>query len=87
MAYAATDAGSPTELFVARGDGTGERRATSLNQEWLSGVTLVAPERLTWTVGAGVQVEGWVVKPLNYQAGRKYPLILKIHAIDIRIME
>ncbi len=79
MAYAATDAGSPTELFVARGDGTGEHRATSLNQEWLSGVTLVAPERLTWTVGAGVQVEGWVIKPLNYQAGRKYPLILKIH--------
>ncbi len=79
MAYAATDAVSPTELFVARGDGTGERQATTLNQAWMSNVQLVAPERLTWTVGDGVEIEGWVIKPLNYQAGRKYPLILKIH--------
>ena len=80
MAYAATDAVSPTELFVARGDGTGERQATALNQDWMSDVTLVAPERLIWSVGDdGVQIEGWVVKPLNYQAGGKYPLVLKIH--------
>ena len=79
MAYTATDAVSPTELFVARGDGTGERQATSLNRDWMSQVTLVAPERLTWTVGDGVEIEGWVVKPVDYQAGRKYPLILKIH--------
>ena len=79
MAYAGTDAVTPTELFVARGDGTGERQATTLNQEWISDVTLVAPERLTWTVGDSVQIEGWVIKPVNYQPGRKYPLILKIH--------
>ena len=79
MAYAATDAVSPTELYVARGDGTGESRTTSFNDGWLDAITLVAPERLTWTVGDSVQIEGWVIQPVNYTPGRKYPLILKIH--------
>ncbi len=79
MAYVATDAVAPTELFVARGDGTGERQATRLNEEWMSEVALVSPERLTWTVADTVDIEGWVIKPVDFQPGRKYPLILKIH--------
>ena len=79
MAYTATDAVSPTELFVARGDGTAERRATEFNEEWLDRVSLERPERLTWMVGDSVEVEGWLIKPVGYTAGRKYPLILKIH--------
>ena len=79
MAYVATDAVSPTELYVARGDGTGESRATAFNDGWLEGITLVPPERLTWTVGDSVEIEGWVIKPVEYTPGRKYPLILKIH--------
>ena len=79
MAYAATDAVSPTELYVARGDGTAERRATAFNEDLLDRVSLESPERLTWTVGDSVEVEGWVIKPVGYTAGRRYPLILKIH--------
>ena len=79
MAYVATDAVSPTELYVARGDGTAERRATEFNEGLLDRVSLVAPERLTWMVGDSVEVEGWVIKPVGYTASGKYPLILKIH--------
>jgi dipeptidyl aminopeptidase/acylaminoacyl peptidase len=79
MAYAATDAVSPTELYVARGDATAERRVTEFNTSLLDRVSLEIPERLTWTVGDSVEVEGWVIKPVGYVAGRKYPLILKIH--------
>ncbi len=79
MAYASTDAVSPTELFLARGDGTGETRVTDLNGAWLDGLSLVAPERLSWFVSDSVEIEGWVVKPSGYVPGRKYPLILKIH--------
>ena len=79
MAYAATDAVSPTELYVARGDGTAERQVTEFNEGFLDRVSLESPERLTWTVGDSVEVEGWVIKPVGYTVGRKYPLILKIH--------
>ena len=79
MAYAATDAVSPLELYVARGDGTAERRATEFNEGWMDRVSLVPPERLTWMVGDSVEVEGWVIKPVGYTPGGRYPLILKIH--------
>lgn len=79
MAFISTDAVTPTELYVASGDGSTEQKATGFNDNWLRAVTLVAPERITWLVGEGTQVEGWVIKPVGYRAGRSYPLILKIH--------
>ncbi|MCA9738433.1 MAG: S9 family peptidase [Gemmatimonadota bacterium] len=79
MAYAVTDAVTPTELFVARGDGTAERRATGFNDDWLARVTLRRPERLAFRVRDGTEVEGWIVPPVGYREGSRYPLILKIH--------
>jgi len=35
MAYTATDAVTPTELFVASADGSGEEKATGFNDAWL----------------------------------------------------
>lgn len=79
MAYAATDAVSPPELYMARGDGTAERRATEFNEEWMDEVAFERPERLTWMVEDSVEVEGWVIKPVGYAPGGSYPMILKIH--------
>jgi len=70
---------TPTELYVATGDGATEQKATGFNDEWLRLVTLQPAERLTWTVEDGTEIEGWVIKPVGYQEGRSYPLILKIH--------
>jgi dipeptidyl aminopeptidase/acylaminoacyl peptidase len=79
MAYAATNASMPEEVFVARGDGNAETRLTSFNDAWLAGVTIMPTERLTWKVKDGSEIEGWVVKPVGYQPGKKYPMVLKIH--------
>ena len=79
MAYTVTDAVSPAELYVNRGDGTLQRRVTSFNDEWLAGVSLQPAEQLTWTVADGTEIEGWLVRPVGYQAGRPYPMVLKIH--------
>jgi dipeptidyl aminopeptidase/acylaminoacyl peptidase len=79
MAFAASDPLMVSELFVARGDGSGESRATTLNDAWLSELTLMKPERLTWKVADGTEIEGWLVKPVGYTPGRKYPMVLKIH--------
>lgn len=79
MAYVSTDAVNPSELYVSRGDGSGERKATSFNEDLLSRVDLVAPERLTWIVGDSTEVEGWLISPVGYRPGRSYPMVLKIH--------
>jgi len=79
MAFTATDAVTPTELYVATGDGSTEQKATGFNDGWLREVELQPAERLTWTVADGTEVEGWVIRPVEFQEGGSYPLILKIH--------
>jgi len=79
IAFTSTDAVTPTELYVATGDGSTEQKATGFNDAWLRDVTLMPAEHLTWTVFDGTEVEGWVVKPVGYREGASYPMILKIH--------
>jgi dipeptidyl aminopeptidase/acylaminoacyl peptidase len=79
VAYIENDVTHPSEVFVARGDASGEQRLTSFNDTWLADVRLVPAERLSWKVSGGLSVEGWVMKPLDYTPGKKYPMILKIH--------
>ena len=79
VAYTATDAVTPVELFVASGDGSNERRVTSFNDEWLADGTVMPAERLTWTVADGTEIEGWVIRPVDFQPGGSYPMVLKIH--------
>jgi len=79
MAFTATDAVTPAELYLGAPDGTSEQKLTRFNDDWLSGVTLMPAERLAWTAEDGTEIEGWVVKPVNYRPGGSYPLVLKIH--------
>ena len=40
---------------------------------------LSSPEALGFETVPGVTIEGWVLKPVNYAEGQKYPAILDIH--------
>jgi dipeptidyl aminopeptidase/acylaminoacyl peptidase len=79
MAYTATDAVSPAEVYIARTDGSNEIQLTRFNEEWLSERTVNPAERVTWTVEDGTEIEGWVIKPVGYREGTSYPIIMKIH--------
>lgn len=79
MAYTATDATHPREVFIARSDGADEKRVTSFNDALLSTLAVREPERLTWTVADGTEIEGWLIPPVNLQPGRTYPMVLNIH--------
>jgi dipeptidyl aminopeptidase/acylaminoacyl peptidase len=79
MSYTVTDAVTPAEVFVNRGDGGLQQRVTSFNDAWLADVSLQPAERLTWSVADGTEIEGWLIKPVGYEAGRQYPMVLKIH--------
>ncbi len=78
MAYTATDAVTPDDVFLARADGSGETRLTDFNDGWLAEIALRAPERLTWQVEDGTEVDGWVIPPVEEGPG-SHPMILKIH--------
>jgi dipeptidyl aminopeptidase/acylaminoacyl peptidase len=79
MAFVEDDVLHPDELYIAKGDGTAETRATTFNDALLAEVEMVQAERLNWKVKDGTTIDGWVMKPLGYVAGKKYPMILKIH--------
>ena len=77
LAFVATDATSPTELF-ALVDGE-ERRLTRLGEPFLREHEVAAPERFTATSTDGTEVEAWFVRPIGVPAGRRVPTILSIH--------
>ncbi|HJQ20160.1 MAG TPA: S9 family peptidase [Gemmatimonadaceae bacterium] len=79
IAFVATDLTHPTELFVANSDGSGERRLTSFNDRLNAEVAWSDAERFTYTSVGGLEIEGWLMKPYGYEAGKKYPLALYIH--------
>ena len=79
MAYTATDAVTPAEVFIARPDGSDETQLTAFNEEWMADRTVQPAEPITWTVEDGTEIEGWVIKPVDYDPDESYPMILKIH--------
>ena len=79
MGYVATSMTRPTELFVADIDGKNERRVTSFNDRLNAEIAWADAERFTFKSVGDVEIEGWLMKPHGYQAGKKYPLTLYIH--------
>lgn len=79
VAFVATGQTTPTELYVAGADGTGERRLTSFNDALRREVAFADAERFTYPSVGGQQIEGWLMKPFDYDSTKRYPLVLYIH--------
>jgi dipeptidyl aminopeptidase/acylaminoacyl peptidase len=54
-------------------------KLTSVNAGLLSGKHLAKTEEINFTSRGNAKVQGWVVKPPEFDATKKYPLILEIH--------
>ncbi|MFL6197622.1 MAG: prolyl oligopeptidase family serine peptidase [Thermoanaerobaculia bacterium] len=70
---------SPVELHTVMPDGSGFAKITDVNREELADVQLGEPEQFHFEGANGDTVYGWAVKPVGYQAGKKYPLAFIIH--------
>jgi dipeptidyl aminopeptidase/acylaminoacyl peptidase len=55
------------------------RRLTSVNDDVLEGKRLGETEEIWVQSADGYRVQGWVVKPPDFDPARKYPLMLSIH--------
>ncbi len=79
MAYTGSDVTHPVELFVAAGDGGAERRLTSFNDGYVAATELVAADTIWYPSVGGLQIQGFLMRPVGWQPGRRYPLVLSIH--------
>ena len=64
---------APVAFFPA-----GETRLDADNR-WLQEVELSDPQPFWYTSADDWRVQGWVIPPVPYTPGRKYPVILEIH--------
>ncbi|MBL0336570.1 MAG: S9 family peptidase [Chitinophagaceae bacterium] len=74
-----TNIRSPFEVYGFNADGKNPKALSSFNTSWVANRQLSIPEKHSFVNSKGMTVEYWVMKPANYEAGKKYPLLLEIH--------
>ena len=79
MVYLANDFQHADDLYVASIDGSNERQLTHVNAGLWAQLDIQPVERLPYKSSDGWAVDGFFVKPLGWQSGKKYPLVLVIH--------
>jgi len=55
------------------------KQLTAINDDVLAGKRLATTEEVWYTSVDGYRIQGWIVKPPDFDPGRKYPLMLEIH--------
>ena len=76
--FSQTEVTNPSEVYMADMTLKSPVRFSNLN-EWVATRKLSLPEKKTFVNNKGLTVEYWMMKPANYEAGKKYPLLLEIH--------
>ncbi|HKE48771.1 MAG TPA: S9 family peptidase [Rhodanobacteraceae bacterium] len=79
MVIARQDLKRPTDLYAADARGRGLKQITHFNAERLKNARFGDFEFFTFKGAGGDTVQGYIVKPVGFKAGRKYPVAFVIH--------
>src|SRR4030095_5291002 len=79
LVFASSSNAAPTEIFRANLDGSEVFALTSTNNQLMTQAKLKTAEDVEWTGAFGKKVHGFIVKPTNFDPGKKYPLVVLIH--------
>ncbi len=79
LVFAKTEVADPFELYTTDAAVKNAKRISSFNYDWVQKKQISVPVKKTFTNSKGETIEYWLMKPINYQAGKKYPLLLNIH--------
>ncbi|MDH4064060.1 MAG: S9 family peptidase, partial [Acidobacteriota bacterium] len=69
---------TPAEVFVTGPDFREFRRITETNPE-AARFALGATRVITWKSSDGLEIEGVLLEPVGYEAGKRYPLLVVAH--------
>jgi dipeptidyl aminopeptidase/acylaminoacyl peptidase len=78
VVFVKTEILNPTELYMADVMLKNATKLTTHN-DWVKNKRLSIPEKRTLTNSKGQKVEYWIMKPANFELGKKYPLLLNMH--------
>jgi dipeptidyl aminopeptidase/acylaminoacyl peptidase len=69
----------PAELYTCKPDGSALAKITAINDARLAAVRLGEPEPFSFKGAGGDTVFGYIVKPVDFDAAKKYPVAFLIH--------
>ena len=69
----------PTELYAVGRDGKEPRRVTHQNDARVAAARLGQPEQFRFAGARGDTVRGFLVRPADFDPGRKYPVAFLVH--------
>jgi dipeptidyl aminopeptidase/acylaminoacyl peptidase len=73
VVHTAATTTSPGELH------SGKRLLTDVTRAFTDAHELAEPERFTAVSADGSEVEAWVMRPVGFEPGRRYPVLLNVH--------
>jgi dipeptidyl aminopeptidase/acylaminoacyl peptidase len=79
LAALITSMDRPAEIFTTTISGGPLTRITHVNDEFMAKIKYVTPEYVKFRSKDGTMVAGYLYKPLDYVAGKKYPTLLHPH--------
>jgi dipeptidyl aminopeptidase/acylaminoacyl peptidase len=77
VAFVAHTPERPADVYVA--NARSERRLTDFNDKLLAERTVQPIEEVWHSAPDGRRIQGWLLKPVGYQKGKKYPLAVNMH--------
>jgi dipeptidyl aminopeptidase/acylaminoacyl peptidase len=73
------DLRSPVELYTVAADGSDERPVTKINDARVAAARMGQPEQFTFPGWNDESVHAYVVKPVDFDPDRRYPVAFLIH--------
>jgi dipeptidyl aminopeptidase/acylaminoacyl peptidase len=70
---------SPAEIFIAKSEGTDSKRLTHFNDERMKLARVSEPAEFVFSGALGEKVQAWILKPVGFEDGKKYPVAFVIH--------
>jgi dipeptidyl aminopeptidase/acylaminoacyl peptidase len=79
IVFASSSLVAPTEIMKINTDGSGLAQLTRVNDRTLEAFRLRRPEDIEWRGAGNQKIHGFLLKPANFDASKRYPMIVLIH--------
>ncbi len=70
---------TPAELFVVNLESGATSQLTHLNARFCEEIDLPRAEKFVVSTDSGTEIDYWLMKPVGFEEGKSYPLILNVH--------
>lgn len=79
VAFTRSDISNPSDVYVARVASLNEAAKLTDHNPQVRSLSLGKGEVVSWKSKDGMEIEGLLLYPVGYEAGRRYPLVTLVH--------